>query len=119
MKTEIRTIPHHAQRYPTIGDYFPHGGTNLIFVSELGNKDYEFLVAIHELVEMYLCQKHGIKESDITAFDIAHQDIDPGLSKEAPYHKEHMAALKVEKMIAKELKVDWNKYEKRLEEVCP
>ena len=84
-------------------------------VMDLGNDDYEFLIFIHELIEWRLTQKHGVAEEDITAFDKKHLDTnEPGYLKEAPYHKEHMAAEAIERIVATLLGVEWNDYEEAI-----
>ena len=61
MKTIIETISHKAQKYPTVGDWRNDpDGTLRIRVSDMKNEDYEFLIALHELVEQHLCKKRGI-----------------------------------------------------------
>lgn len=119
-KIEIRTAPHETQRYNTAGDYFiAPGGVTFFRISDMGNPDYNFMIAVHELVEAYLCNKRGIPFSAIDKFDIDHPELDdPGSSKKAPYHTEHMFALKIEKMIAKEMGINWEAYENRLAKVC-
>jgi len=137
----IDIIPHADQRYDTVGDWLfkkLYSSEYLtITVSDMNNPDYEFLVGIHELIEAYLCQKRGIKEEDVTAFDIAYEkrrndliskawtqegrDVliksEPGQWADAPYHKEHMFATKIEKLVADELGVDWEKYDKTILEL--
>lgn len=113
----IVTRPMKTMRYKTLGDYFdpvvaPDGFRDfLIEVADTHNLDYNFLIGLHELVESWLAFKHGLKDKDITGFDIAHEDAeDPGRLKEAPYHKEHMFAEKIEKLMCKELGIPWKKY---------
>jgi hypothetical protein len=118
MNINIKTIPNKEQRYNTLGDYFDNeNGTN-IFVSDLGNEDYEFLIGLHELVEQYLCKKRGIKEEDISKFDIKFEkerkdgdDSEPGDNKNAPYRKEHFIATNIERIICGELGLNWQDYE--------
>ncbi|MGC9599587.1 MAG: hypothetical protein ABSE18_04345 [Minisyncoccia bacterium] len=118
----IKTIPHKEQRYPTLGDYWRNNeGTQEMRISEMGNDDYAFMIAVHELIEWYLTEKRGIKEEDIKAFDEAfekerlqglHTEKDEaGFDPRAPYMKEHAFATNIEKQLAKELGVDWNKYD--------
>lgn len=110
---QIKFIPHKKHRYETVGDYFTKNGVWNIRVSKW-KPDYEFAVAIHELVEKYFTQKHGIKEKDISKFDIKFneggKDGEPGDEKDAPYRKEHKFATKVEHMIIKELGYNIKKY---------
>ena len=121
MEINIITIPHKSQRYDTCGDYELDKTTNVldISISDMKNEDYEFLVGIHEAIEAYLCHKRKISFDKITKFDIAFEknrkegNIDePGDDPKAPYHREHIFATKIEKLLAKELKVDWKKYDK-------
>ncbi|MDO8600600.1 MAG: hypothetical protein Q7R73_03210 [bacterium] len=124
----IKTISHNEQRYPTTGDYWRDtNGVEQVRVSDVGNPDYEFLVALHELVEWYLTEKRGIKEEDVSAFDIQFEKeieegkhpehAEPGFDPRAPYIKEHTFAIKIEKEIAEELGIDWEKYSERLQEL--
>ena len=119
MNIIIKTVPHRHQRYETVGDYFTIGELDTILVSKMGNPDYEFLVAIHELTEMYLCQKRGISESSITAFDIKFEKArkpgnldEPGDDPKAPYRDEHCIATAVERLVCGVLGVSWKEYEK-------
>jgi hypothetical protein len=126
----IDTIPHVEQRYPTVGDYWVQPGLDTfptrheIRVSEMQDRDYEFLVALHELVEMYLCEKRGISEESITQFDKdfeskrAKGNVDePGNSLAAPYHAEHIFATTIEQLVAAELGVNWDDYDKTVNEL--
>ena len=88
------------QRYNTAGDYYATPSGWQFAVSRQKSVDDEFLILIHELVEWYLTQRNGIREEDITAFDVAHPSSkDPGSEPDAPYRNEHRAALEVEKLI--------------------
>ena len=120
MKIQLRTIPHSEQRYETVGDWenLPEGSLR-ISVSDMGNDDYAFLVAIHELVEVWLCNRRGITDEAVSAFDIEYEknrpegdESEPGDHPDAPYRKEHFFATNIERMIALELGVDWAQYDK-------
>lgn len=120
MQIEFKTIRHDKQRYPTVGDYFKVGKYIWkFFVSKMNNEDYEFLVFLHELVEWKLTQKRGISEESITAFDTEFEKNrpdgnleEPGHDPKAPYHREHVFAEKIERAMAEELGVDWDTYDK-------
>jgi hypothetical protein len=130
MNAAITVIDHDKQRYPTVGDWdfnVMAKGTSLeqtqvdIYVSKMGNEDYEFLVGIHELIEAYLCRKRGISEGSVTAFDIEFESKrpsgntdEPGCDPAAPYYKEHLYATGIEKQISTELNVSWSEYEKTI-----
>jgi hypothetical protein len=117
LKIDIQTIPHRFQRYDTIGDWTGNERHRMIFISEMGNNDYEFLIAFHELVEQALCLKRGITDEEVTTFDKEYtKDLEPGASPDAPYYKEHQFATKIEKMMCKELGISWGKYNTNLDE---
>jgi hypothetical protein len=42
---------------------------------------------------------------------------EPGDDPAAPYHKQHVQASIVERTLARQLGVDWSKYEQKLEEL--
>ena len=123
MSIHVETIPQSKQRYPTVGDWIFNGLGDLnMKISDMGNPKYELMVAIHEMIEAYLCRERGISEESVTAFDTSEYGLkleDPGSDPKAPYHKEHMFALEIEKMLCKEFGLDWDKYEQCLGETCP
>jgi hypothetical protein len=116
----IQTIEHSAQRYETVGDWYSSkNGADYISISAMQNVDYEFLVAIHELIEAHLCRKRGISEEAITEFDKQFEEArvegnidEPGDSPLAPYQKEHQFATKIERQLAEELGVNWEEYDR-------
>ncbi len=117
LNINIKTIPDNEQRYDTVGDYWKKDGVDEIKVSMMGNRQYEFLVAIHEMVEQFLCENAGITDEEITKFDIEYEekrkngdDTEPGEDIYAPYYKQHMFAEKIEKMMAEECEIDWQDY---------
>lgn len=128
MKITIEVIPNEKHLYPTVGDWrFDAWGDLQIKVSKMSDERYEQLVAIHELIETLLCKIRGIKEEDVSAFDVMFEkerdegkhseDEEPGFDDRAPYKKEHSFATEIEKMIAKEMGVDWEKYNKEVNEL--
>lgn len=114
LKRYIRcnTIPHKEQRYDTAGDYFEMQGDDYYYISKLPQGwRAELAVLVHEMVEYQLCKEAGIKEKDITKFDIESGHPDPGTLKEAPYYEQHKIATKIEKYIIKQLGLDWKQYD--------
>lgn len=73
----VTTVDHKNQRYPTTGDWHtePEGDSVNLFVkvSKMGNWKYEFLVALHELIESAVCFDTSVSEDDVTAFDEAYE----------------------------------------------
>ena len=122
--TIISVIEHESHRYETVGDYYvDREGNRIIAVSKMSDPRYELLVAVHELVEMALCQHRGIAENDITAHDMQfelerqngeHGDKEPGDDPRATYRKEHFFATSIERLLAAELGVDWSTYDKEV-----
>jgi hypothetical protein len=115
----IETLPPRKMRYRTVGDWFFRGEKNdhlVIQVADTGNWTYNLMVAIHELVEVFLCCLKGITTEQVDRFDKAHEDDeDPGSHPRAPYHRQHMSAMSVEIMLCAAAGVKWRKYEDSLD----
>ena len=117
----IRIIPHATQRYPTVGDWLFVDNSCLISISDMGNDEYHFLVAVHEYIEAFLCREAGISEEEVTAFDKEFErmreagqvtnDAEPGDDGRAPYYMQHKEATRIEQKLALVLGVDWNEYD--------
>ena len=110
-------IKHKQQRYNTAGDYLKIGKRWNLCVSRLEKPEYELAVLIHELYEFFTTDRDGIKEKDITKFDIESGHKDPGTLKGAPYHKQHMDATKIERLVIRLLGEDWEEYDKSFEKL--
>lgn len=120
----VMSIPHKHQRYETCGDWSLYRDSVQVTVSQMGDWRYEALVAVHELVEALICRHRGISEFEVTRFDKAFEaqrkdgdKSEPGDDPASPYRREHQFATRVEKMLAEELAVDWNAYERAIEEL--
>lgn len=118
MKVMIKVIPNEQQRYPTVGDWQWEGDNLLITVSDMDDWRYNMLVAFHELAEVLICKHRGIDQATVDTFDIQfeklrkHDNMDePGDDPNAPYYKEHQFATCVERLLALELGVNWQKYD--------
>ncbi|MEI6529695.1 MAG: hypothetical protein WCN88_04885 [Candidatus Falkowbacteria bacterium] len=114
---KIIYIDHKDQRYDTAGDYIKIDGEWTLYISKLSNHRYELCVTLHEVIECYLCDWFGIKEEDISAFDIEYErnrpegDLsEPGFDKNAPYRTPHIIATVFEWLFSKILFVSWKKY---------
>lgn len=119
MNINIKTIPHSNQRYNTPGDWwFTDNGDLEIRVSNMNNWKYEALVAFHELAEVLLCKERGISTKEADEFDIRWNEVhknegtdnEPGDDPCCPYRMEHFFATSVERLLAAELRVDWDSY---------
>lgn len=127
MNIKMKHIQHKDQCYPTVGDWKFEGEDLNISVSDMGNWKYEFLVSMHEMIEAILCKDRNIDEESVTLFDKTFEqdrhdlnwpdDIEPGNDKNAPYRQEHQFAEIIERLLAKELNVDWEEYSKTVAEL--
>lgn len=115
---EIKTIPQEQHRYKTLGDYIGHEKLRFIQVSDMGNPQYEFLIALHELVEQALCIARGISEDAITQWDIHYLGDDPGGDPKAPYYREHVFSSMIEDLVGHEMGLDMEAYAKFLDVYC-
>lgn len=125
MKILIESIPHSEQRYDTVGDWqWPDEENHplRISVSDMFYK-YKCLIAVHELIEAILCAEGtfystAILQEAVDSFDKnwkPHDDItEPGDDPNAPYHRQHMFASLVERMLAAEMGISWGQYEKAI-----
>lgn len=116
-KIVIDVIPHKKQRYNTSGDYFFKKGEWHIRISKMGS-DHEFLVLMHELIELYLTHRKGVTIEEIDKFDMDFEksrrvgdESEPGDDVRAPYYSEHQFAKSIERQLAKKLDVNWDKYD--------
>lgn len=124
MKITVEVIEHHEQRYDTCGDWVldPAKEELQIKVSNLGDWHYNFLVALHEMVEAMLCFDRGISTEEVDKFDKefeAKRDVDdtsePGDDLEAPYYEEHFFATTLERLMCAEFGLNWHRYEEEIE----
>lgn len=114
----INIIPHKEHRYiGTCGDWFRDENKTLVVnVSDMGDKRYAMCVAIHEIVEALLCEHDGVKEEDVTRFDMEFEasrtnDDEPGDNQKSPYARQHCIATAVERLLCAELGLAWNDYD--------
>ena len=114
----VGTRPHKTQNYDTAGNYEELKGVWYVDVSHLPDWRMEFLIALHELVEMALTKNNGVDWKDIDYFDTeggGKDHPDPGSLETAPYHKEHLAAEQLERKMAELLGVEWETYNQALD----
>jgi hypothetical protein len=121
MRIVVETIPHKSQRYPTVGDWRVKPDGLHITVSKMSDQRYEFLVAMHEAIEAYLAIHAGVSPEAVDRFDRAYgakrkagDYSEPGDDPRAPYHREHVFAEKIERLLAAQLGVDWTKYDREV-----
>jgi len=136
MNYNIKIIPNASQRYETVGDYWEKHQqlieirvsdfTEVCASSEAGTvfvnseavkkaESFEFLVAIHELVEAFLARRDGIDFKKIDEFDLKHvlseqAESEPGEQEDCPYKEQHIKATLVEQYLAQIIAVNWEEY---------
>jgi hypothetical protein len=113
---EIHFIPQEKQRYHTVGDWGAPWGIDTVRATRLSNDDHSFLIAIHELVEMYLCQRDCVSQQVVDEWDMNYDGGgEPGEHPNAPYKWQHQRAETVERVLAEILGVDWGFYQKEID----
>ena len=116
-KKIVFTFPKYREmRYKSLGDWFFRGG--VLFIASVREQGLEsaIAVAIHELVETILCNEAGVTQEQVDKFDMTHLFLDdPGLSPDAPYHRQHVAALKVERAFCNAVGLSWKQHEKNMD----
>jgi hypothetical protein len=125
-KIQIEIIPHSSQRYQTCGDWFlDENGVMQVRISNLGTEIENFMVAIHEVIELVLLRNKGITDKDIDKFDFefeervkrgeAGRNDEPGFASDSPYLQEHTLATSVELQMCALAKINWNEYSTKIE----
>lgn len=122
-KIIIKPIEPENHRYDTCGDYFydREDDTLTIYVSRMQDWRSELAVAIHELFESVACLASDVDQTDIDLFDMEYErkrpetDLsEPGDSKEAPYHTQHVGATFVEREACSQSGLPWAKHEENV-----
>ena len=113
LNIEVQTIAHNAQRYDTVGDYVTNGGKDIFYISDLGDRRYEWLIAIHELVEKVINESRGISNGAVDAYDFARigKGCEPGDESVCPYRDSHCIATAVERLLCGVMGLSWSEYE--------
>jgi hypothetical protein len=108
MRIIIETLHPNDMRYVTDGDWFTTpDGTLMIQVNEQMPAHDQFLIALHELIEMKLCEKAGVSQQAVDAFDFNFKGGgEPGDHPDAPYLRQHRFAALIDHMVAHEMGID-------------
>lgn len=117
LNISIKTIPISTMRYLTCGDYFQTGeGQDVFLIAECGNRKYEALISIHEIIEKFLCESDGVTNEQIDKFDFDFAGKgEPGDSQLSPYRRQHCIATGIERILCAQFGIDWVEYDKFLE----
>lgn len=122
--TVIKSVDIENARYPTLGDYFFENSIRYFQITNTGEDLLDDLIFLHEFIEEIITRHRGIKEEDILKHDLWVEeevkagrypdDAEPGEHEKSPYRREHLFAEKIEKMVAKELKINWDEYSEHI-----
>lgn len=119
MNIVIHSVPQHRIRAEQAGDWWLFGPNAItIHVLDTLSPESQFAVAIHELVEAYLCRKDGVNDEDVSSFDYRYEaerkegkhgpEDEPGDDPRSPYRKQHSAATFVERAICHAIGLTWD-----------
>ena len=119
----IKTVESYHQRFSECGDWFFDADSNelTIFVTKMSDWRSELAVAIHELYEAVAFLADGGDQTDVDFFDkkfYTNKEMDgqAGDQGDAPYHKQHWQATKVEKEVVAQLELEWHQHESNCDE---
>lgn len=109
-----------TMRYPTCGDYFEEEGVMKVKVYNQNDEKKNLCIALHEIIEAFATKWHGIKEEEITEFDIRYElnrtesISEPGDDPKSPYRNEHRFSENIERQCAFYFGIDWIEYNDNL-----
>jgi hypothetical protein len=112
LSIRIRTIKPGSLPYNRVGDWHWNGETLYISIEDRSDERHEWLIAIHEIIEAYLCKIAGITEESIDTFDKAN---DGKWVPGGPGYREHLASTGIESILAAITGVNWDKYEEEVQ----
>lgn len=116
------------QRYMTVGDFLYEAETDTltVYVSRMENWKSELAVLIHEIFESVSLLDAEVPFHEVDLFDFQfekdrkagkHTEYEePGDSADAPYHRQHVGALFVEKETCAQLNLPWAEHERIVDE---
>ena len=113
IKISIKTVKPGTLPWNRVGDWTWKGERLEISVNDCSDERFEWLLAIHEITEAFLCKVRGISEASIDQFDIEHEG---KWVPSGPGYPEHLIATGIEQILAGSSGVIWDKYENELAE---
>jgi hypothetical protein len=116
----LENKPFKEMRYPTLGDWFYEetGALRIVVAKDDEDgvpvpQDEQKLILIHELVEVWLCEKAGITQKQVDDFDLMWEhslrntgDEEPGDDPDSPYRTQHRHAMIIEHLLASFMGMD-------------
>jgi hypothetical protein len=123
-KIVLKSVPLRHIRNNQCGDWRVHKNKILALTAQMEDPRSELLVAMHEAIEAFLCDRAGITDAQVTDFDALyesererelHGDSDEaGDDQRAPYRAQHLAATAVERAAAQALGITWDDHERNV-----
>jgi hypothetical protein len=116
-KITITQIDDAEFRYDALGDWHYDDRRDEVVAQiavpkfSRGSNYAAWLIAIHELVELFLCARQGVTQREADAFHASHQDSDEyGDELDCPYYEQHQIADAVEKLLCGAIGIRWKDY---------
>lgn len=107
MTIAIKSVPQEKIRAKQAGDWWINQDAILVHVLETLSLEDQLRVAVHELIEAFLCRRDKVTDESVCGFDEQYEkereegkhkeDDEPGDDPRAPYREQHMAATHVER----------------------
>lgn len=119
----IHVVTAHPKDFPydTSGYWAWEGDTLCVAITPQQTQEASFLLAMHEVVEAFLCKQADIPDDIVTEFDKEYEsrrkrgdNSEPGDHAKSPYRKQHQAAERIERLLCREMHIDFSDYIKEL-----
>lgn len=128
MNMIFKTVTMKEQPFLTQGDWQTDKDGNMVStIAECEDWRFWAIVAIHEMVEYFICKLRGVTIEDCNKFDAMYEegyrsgkiplDKEAGYDKRCPYHRGHVWGDRFAWVLAKLLRVkikDYNRYMDKL-----
>lgn len=122
MEVQIQTVKPPLIRHEQVGDW-TYSEARPSFVvsvsSEVKTDESKLAVAIHELIEAFLCRRNKIEDGTVCQFDKMFEserkaghwkDEEPGDDPRSPYREQHQRATHVERAVCHALEITWENH---------
>ena len=120
MEIVIESTPQKILRSEQVGDWFYTDSRIKVNVLKTLPLDSQLAVAIHELIEAWLCRRDNITDEVVCAFDDQYEaerkegkhgeQDEPGDDPACPYREQHMAATHVERAVCAAIGLNWKEH---------
>ena len=115
----INVVAPVAMRYQTVGDWQVYEHTLGVTVADSGNALTNLFVGLHEAIEAVLFLDRGGSEEAVDKFDMQWKNSraydEAGDDPTAPYHREHVLATIIERMLVHAAHLTWELHAENVE----